>query len=158
MCRQGRLEGRVVFKRISSLYLKQKYQHMTKEQQLQHFNDITADMRRMIEEKGNDYADNDRLSNFKKSAVLIGTTAEMVCLNLIAVKVSRIANLISGPPPKNESIRDSVRDLANYSILLDMILSEGEQLNCDHVWVREDDCFGIARQRYCYKCGRVEEI
>lgn len=98
---------------------------MNKTEQLEHFDMMTAHMRRLIETKGNDYANDDRLANFKVSAETIGTSAEVVCLTLIAVKVSRIANLIRGKKPDNESVRDSVLDLANYAILLDMILSEG---------------------------------
>lgn len=96
---------------------------MNKTEQLAHFDRMTAHMRRLIETKGNDYANDDRLANFKNSAAITGVNPEMVCLNLIAVKVSRIVNLL-GSQPDNEPIRDSVLDLANYAILLDMILGE----------------------------------
>ena len=44
---------------------------------------------------------------------------------LIATKVARLGVLLnSDNPAKNESIDDSILDLANYSVLLGMILSE----------------------------------
>ena len=76
--------------------------------------------------KGNDYADLDRLSNFKKAGEICGMSAEQQCLSLIATKVARLGILINGKAPNNEAIRDSVLDLTTYSILLDAILFEQE--------------------------------
>ena len=100
---------------------------MKKEQQIEHFLDTTALMLDTIVRKGQDYANADVLSNFKTSSAIIGTTPELCCLNMIAIKVARLGVLLrSQNSPNNESIRDSVLDLANYSILLDMILYENE--------------------------------
>lgn len=76
--------------------------------------------------KGNDYANTDRLSNFKLAGSISGMTAELNCLSLIATKVARLGVLLHDLDrnPNNESIRDTILDLANYSVLLDMILSE----------------------------------
>ena len=76
--------------------------------------------------KGNDYADQDRLSNFKRAGEICGMSAEQQCLSLIATKVARLGILLNGKVPNNEAIRDSVLDLTTYSILLDAILFEQE--------------------------------
>jgi hypothetical protein len=76
--------------------------------------------------KGNDYANADRLSNFKLSGAIIGITPEQQCLSLIATKVARLGNLFKKQHinPNNESIKDSTLDLICYGILLDMIITE----------------------------------
>lgn len=76
--------------------------------------------------KGDDYANEDRLSNFKLAGNICGLTPDQNCLSLIATKVARLGVLLkSDKNPNNESIRDSILDLANYAALLDMIVSEG---------------------------------
>jgi hypothetical protein len=102
---------------------------MTVEQQQTHLNEFTDQMGRIICSKGNDYAGQnattDRLNNFKVVAAITNTTPQQACLNLIATKVARLGVLFSsGKLPNNESIQDSVIDLACYTALLDMILSE----------------------------------
>lgn len=94
---------------------------MTKENQLQFFNDFTAQQAQIMLSKGDDYAGADRLSNFKKVAMMCNCSPELVILNLIATKVARLSELMSGKAPKNESIEDSMLDLANYTILLAMV-------------------------------------
>jgi hypothetical protein len=48
--------------------------------------------------------------------------AERNCLNLIATKVARLGVLLNtSGPPANESIDDTLIDLANYAVLLRMI-------------------------------------
>ena len=72
-----------------------------------------------------DQANTDRLSNFKLAGGICGLKAEQNCLSLIATKVARLGVLLnSDKAPNNESIQDSVLDLANYSILLSMILND----------------------------------
>lgn len=98
---------------------------MTKEEQAKHFEEITSKMKEILLKKGNDYANNDRLSNFKLAGSICGLKAEQSCLSLIATKVARLGVLLnSDKEPNNESIQDSVLDLANYSILLSMILAD----------------------------------
>ncbi len=82
-------------------------------------------MRSIMFKKGNDYSGEDRLSNFKLGGAIIGLTAEQQCLALISTKVARLGSLVSGnKTPNNESISDSILDLANYTILLDMIIAD----------------------------------
>lgn len=98
---------------------------MTKEEQLQHFSYFTEKMKRTLFSKGDDYANEDRLSNFKMAGAISGGDAKSNCLNLIATKVARLGVLInSEQEPNNESISDSILDLANYSVLLSMIIEE----------------------------------
>lgn len=75
--------------------------------------------------KGNDYANQDKLSNFKLAGNITGIGAPLNCLNLIATKVARLGVLLnSDKEPSNESIKDSVKDLICYGILLHMILDD----------------------------------
>lgn len=81
-------------------------------------------MRNIILKKGNDYATIDRLSNFKRAGEICNLTPQQNCLSLIATKVARLGVLLSGKVPDNESIEDSLIDLANYAALLYMIEKE----------------------------------
>lgn len=76
--------------------------------------------------KGNDYSNEDRLSSFKLAGNIVGITAQQHCLTLIATKVARLGILLKGKEPSNESVKDSMKDLIVYSILLQMLESEEE--------------------------------
>lgn len=98
---------------------------MNIEQQKQHLEDFQGKMSRVMLRKGNDYANEDRLSNFKLAGNICGLSPEQNCLSLIATKVARLGVLLaSNENPNNESVSDSILDLANYAALLDMIISE----------------------------------
>jgi hypothetical protein len=98
---------------------------MTKEQQEKCFDAMVAQMRNTLLSKGDDYANIDRLSNFKLAGNISGLNAKLNCLSLISTKVARLGVLLNNnSTPKNESIRDSILDLANYAVLLDMIVEE----------------------------------
>ena len=95
---------------------------MTKEEQQIFFDEYINKMRDVLLNKGDDYANADRLSNFKMAGQIAGGNAQLNCLNLIATKVARLGVLLnSNDKPKNESINDSIMDLANYAMLLAMI-------------------------------------
>ena len=95
---------------------------MTKEEQQIFFDEYINKMRDVLLNKGDDYANADRLSNFKMAGQIAGGNAQLNCLNLIATKVARLGVLLnSNDKPKNESINDSIMDLANYALLLAMI-------------------------------------
>jgi hypothetical protein len=100
---------------------------MTKDNQKLHFIEITKKMESILLSKGDDYANVDRLSNFKLAGNICGLNPELNCLSLIATKVARLGVLLnSNSKPNNESIEDSVLDLANYALLLSMILKDNQ--------------------------------
>jgi hypothetical protein len=99
---------------------------MNKEEQVKHFVDFVERQKEIMLSKGNDYANDDRLNNFKVAGDVCGIPADVQCLSLIATKVARLGVLLKTRNPNNESIRDSVIDLANYTALLDMIITEDE--------------------------------
>jgi hypothetical protein len=102
---------------------------MTKQEQQEFFDEYVNKMRDVLLNKGDDYANRDRLSNFKLAGLIAGGNAKINCLNLIATKVARLGVLInSNDKPKNESISDSIMDLANYALLLAMIDDEFNRL------------------------------
>jgi len=98
---------------------------MNQTQQESHFNEIIGKMRSIMLSKGNDYANEDRLSNFKLAGSICGLTPEQNCLSLIATKVARLGVLLkSNKEANNESIEDSLVDMANYTLLLIMLLKD----------------------------------
>jgi hypothetical protein len=99
---------------------------MTLEQQQKYFQYFTEEMKGIMMRKGDDYAaSSDRLSNFKMAGPIAGMTAEQNCLSLMATKVARLGQLISSNKgPRNESVHDSLIDLANYTVLLAMLIDE----------------------------------
>jgi len=101
---------------------------MNLQQQQEHFERFITNQKETLLKKGNDYADEDRLSNFKRAGSIISISPEQNCLSLIATKVARLGVLLTGNKnPDNESIRDSILDLANYAILLDALLDEKQR-------------------------------
>ena len=111
---------------------------MTIDQQQEFFKVFTGRMKEIMLMKGDDYAaSTDRLSNFKMAGPIAGVTPEQNCLSLIATKVARLGQLL-GPnrDVKNESINDSVLDLANYAVLLAMLINDkpqGISINLDAI-------------------------
>ena len=101
---------------------------MNKIEQIERFDKMVLQMRNVLFKKGDDYANEDRLSNFKLAGAICGLNAELNCLSLIATKVARLGVLLKdkSKKPSNESVMDSVMDLANYALLLDMIIYEQE--------------------------------
>ena len=98
---------------------------MNSEQQGIHFKALMEKIRETQISKQGDYANEDVLSNFMVAGATCGLTPEMQCLSLIATKTARLGILLkNNKTPNNESIRDSVLDLANYSILLDMLIED----------------------------------
>jgi len=100
---------------------------MNLENQIKQFAAITEQMKSIMFAKGNDYANDDRLSNFKLAGNISGLSPELNCLSLIATKVARLGVLLNNDKtPNNESITDSLLDLANYTVLLTMLLKDKE--------------------------------
>jgi hypothetical protein len=76
-------------------------------------------MKAMHDKKSADYAnDGNRYANFESTAVSAGTTVDCVFRTLIGVKLARLVELQGkGKTPNNESIQDSLIDLAVYATL-----------------------------------------
>lgn len=80
---------------------------------------VIEEMKTLLFRKSQDYTDGvDRFSNFTKIADMTGLDSEASFKVFLSVKLIRIMELTaSGKEPKNESIEDSLLDLANYSVL-----------------------------------------
>lgn len=105
---------------------------MTIDEQVEHFNAFIAKMADTMLNKGNDYANEDRLSNFKLAGNITGIGAKANCLSLIATKVARLGVLLkSESTPRYESIQDSVMDLACYAVLLSQIIEDEDQVDTE---------------------------
>ncbi len=101
---------------------------MTIQEQEKYFNKFVEEMRTTLFKKGQDYSNEDRLSNFKLAGNIVGIGPALNCLNLIATKVARLGILLNTTGiPNNESVNDSVLDLTNYGMLLSMIINEDKQ-------------------------------
>lgn len=74
------------------------------------------------DKKSLDYADTSNgnwYTNFEEAAATAGIDVEEVFMALIGVKLARLRELKKkGLTPQNESVQDSRKDLANYSILM----------------------------------------
>jgi hypothetical protein len=97
---------------------------MTRETQSKLLGEFYAEKKNILKLKGEDYANKDVLSNFKTAGANIGISAEQQCLSLIATKVARLGNLLSGKTPNNESVSDSILDLSNYTDLLYCLVND----------------------------------
>ena len=106
-------------------YLLNTIQIMNRQTQEFHLGAYQKKMAETLLNKGNDYATDDRLSNFKLVAQIVGITPEQVIAVMIATKAVRLGNLLSkGADPHNESLSDTNLDGSNYFALMDMLLSD----------------------------------
>jgi len=78
-----------------------------------------SNMTVILGEKREDYArgDDDPFVNFKETAEITSSTPVKVALTMAAVKLSRLNHLLDSTEPVNESVEDSLLDLANYATL-----------------------------------------
>ena len=84
---------------------------------LKAFDSVTADLKAMYDRKNKDYGDSFNRSLNKRGLIAYIVRAED--------KFERIDNLLSNPAYVNdEAIEDTIRDLANYSIMAVMWLEE----------------------------------
>jgi hypothetical protein len=89
------------------------------------FYELIAEICELHARKNSDYArDDDPLSNFRQCEQF-GIPAWQGALVRMGDKWSRICELAKGKTPQNESLRDSLIDLAVYS-LIDIVLLEEE--------------------------------
>ena len=83
------------------------------------FHSLLKKMADMHDKKSADYAtDTNYYSNFENAATSAGIPVDAVFRTMIGIKLARLAELQGkGKTPKNESIMDSLIDLAVYSTL-----------------------------------------
>lgn len=80
--------------------------------------DAFAAIDNIATKKSKDYTNLDPFENFEIVAKATGLTVEDVFHVFIATKLSRLQNLhTKGQPPINESMSDSILDLATYAVL-----------------------------------------
>ncbi len=85
------------------------------EENLKAFDSVVADLRALYDRKNRDYKDSFKRSLDKRGLIAYVVRAED--------KFERIDNLIENPTHVNdEAIEDTIRDLANYSIMAVMWL------------------------------------
>ena len=94
---------------------------MIKEQQIKLIKELDNKALSILESKGNDYANDDVLSNFKRLSSVVKAlnlslnTPVGYSLFMVLLKIDRINNLVSsGKTPSNESVEDSYQDGINY--------------------------------------------
>ncbi len=99
---------------------------MTSKELIEFHKKFCETMNETIAAKNADYADADSaFSNFTRVELLGIATTEQGFLTRMVDKLCRIANLIKQPAKvKDESIIDTLMDLANYSIILAAYLSD----------------------------------
>lgn len=119
---------------------------MTAQEQSIFFEKTIKEIESILISKSGDYSSSlDKLSNFKLAGAIIGTTPHLNCLSLIATKVARLGVLLNTKDsPNNESIQDSVKDLANYALLLLMIIEDEKSVEKP------------LTVKYCRKCDECE--
>lgn len=79
---------------------------------------VALDLAQLLKGKNQDYASGDEFSNFVEAAAFAGTSTETVMQAQMAIKWTRLENLMHGQQAVNESIEDNLMDLAGYAIIL----------------------------------------
>ena len=83
------------------------------------FIDYLRQMRQVHDSKNHDYADvGNPYSNFEGAAQIAGVTVDTVFQVMIGIKLERLRQLVgTDKEANNESVDDSILDLANYAAL-----------------------------------------
>ena len=101
---------------------------MYKEQFIKKISEKLDKLEKTLIAKNSDYSKSGWFENFELVEKLWITTAEKWILVRICDKISRISNLINQENQvKDETIQDTLEDLANYSILLSIYLDNKDQ-------------------------------
>lgn len=70
-----------------------------------------------LSSKNSDYAPEGEFSNFEQAADFAGVTTFDVMMSQLGIKVTRIKALLEHGQAENESLSDSLLDLAGYAII-----------------------------------------
>ena len=92
---------------------------MTQDELLAAIQSLVSGRLDILRRKQHDYAQgDDAFSNFRTVAAVAGVSVQQCFVVWLATKVVRLGQLISnGKDPQNESIRDTLIDIANYAEL-----------------------------------------
>lgn len=141
---------------------------MTAEYRKQLFDKVVAKMESILLAKGNDYANEDVLSNFKLAGSICQITPQQHCLALIATKVARLGTLFTGKSPKNEAVEDSIIDLINYGFLLYCVDDEAvkqelkshiiDNIGNSVISLHENQIIDINDKQFVWRNGTLEEL
>jgi len=89
------------------------------------------EIERTLGKKAEEYARGDRLSNFKKAALLMNTTPERALFGFVAKHIVALSDFINDLSlDKNRSLAqwiEKTRDITNYMILLEALVIERKQ-------------------------------
>lgn len=96
---------------------------------LKFFKNKIEDMGIICEKKNKDYANEDSFSNFKMNEILGVCSVEQAIFSRMLDKITRIANIMKkgNNEVKDETIQDTLMDLANYSIILSIYLENNDR-------------------------------
>lgn len=137
---------------------------MTHEELLKYFDETTAKLRKTLDAKNQDYSgqSDNAFANFERSQV-IGIDPTTGILVRMLDKLSRVSNLIKVEGKvKDESIQDTLLDLANYAIILSAMIESKKE--------KEEDCHiksscelteeikNARREQYYYRRGEVNQM
>lgn len=79
---------------------------------------VAEELKVTLAGKNEDYAPGDEFSNFEQAADFAGVDTFHLIMGQIGIKLTRIENLHKNAfLPNNESLRDSLVDLAGYSVI-----------------------------------------
>jgi len=96
------------------------------------YTEILNKMQTILDAKGHDYAAGEPFKNFKMCENF-GVATEQGILVRISDKVSRIFNFFKAGTykVKDESVEDTLLDLANYCVILIAYLNSNKKVRCE---------------------------
>ena len=100
---------------------------MTNQEYVQKIKETFERYLEIVERKNADYSGTEDAFKAFRTAEIAGITKEQAVLVRIGDKFSRVANLLKLPYPTpriNESLSDTLMDLANYAIILKVMIED----------------------------------
>lgn len=105
---------------------------MNQKQFVQFIKDFYDKNLKIVEAKNKDYAGDDTFKAFKLTEAIGNTTVEEGLLVRMSDKLSRISTLLKKKQHvKDETIEDTLADLANYAAILAAYMSQKPQNDCE---------------------------
>ena len=111
---------------------REEFKDFTQPTTSQRFLDLLNEMRRLHESKSQDYgSETDPLANIRQGAEFVGIEPWRGCMVRIADKVQRLRTFCRTGRLVHEGVRDTLLDLAAYSLLAIVLFDEGKQCSND---------------------------